>query len=306
MQCVFAAAEPAQTVSSFSLCKHLISLLSASCQPARAVWQLGTNVEPFRQGDVGPTGAQCSADGAEGPACIESCPVPSLSPVLPAGAKKHLEPTPLALPSTHGSYNKGRLWWDSSTICYSAVVSSLGLYFPVKTPQMPWRDAFPPLADVFDSLISFSNKAEAAPAHALDYLFSNLILSRQFSQTEGHRYLTHKLLTSYGQLVGDPPGPNAREKGRAGAGGTHTVPPLCVLASSSISTCSHLLQPGPDTHVSISGAPAPTCPSSLTSSFVNLHLPPRGWLVASSAGTAALLLPKRCQQEQCPVSPNEP
>lgn len=167
---------------------------------------------------------------------------------------------------------------------------------------MPWRDAFPPPSDVFDSLISFSNKAEAAPAHALDYLFSNLILSRQFCQTEGYRYLTHKCLTSYGQLVGDLPGANAREKGRAGAGGTHTVPPLRVLASSSISTPSHPLQPGPDTHVSISGAPAPACPSSLPSSFVNLHLPPRGWLVASSAGTAALLLPSNAQFPQ--MSPN--
>lgn len=77
VQCVFAAAEPAQTVSSFSLCKHLISLLSASCQPARAVWQLGTNVEPFRQGDVGATGAQCSKDGAEGRRALKAAQFPA-------------------------------------------------------------------------------------------------------------------------------------------------------------------------------------------------------------------------------------
>lgn len=53
-----------------------------------------------------------------------------------------------------------------------------------------------------------------------------------------------------------------------------------------MSTCSRLLQPRPDTHVSISRAPAPACPSSPTSLFVNLHLPP--WAGSWQAALAPL------------------
>jgi len=63
---VFAVAQSAHMVSSFSHCKHLISLLPANCQQARVGWELDTNVEPFGEGEMGATGAQCSAEGVKG------------------------------------------------------------------------------------------------------------------------------------------------------------------------------------------------------------------------------------------------
>lgn len=63
----------------------------------------------------------------------------------------------------------------------------------------------------------------------------------------------------------------------------------------------------PDSHISISRAPAPTCPSSPTSSFINLHLP-SGWLMAGSIWHRCASMPEEMLvgATGSPVSPNEP
>lgn len=87
VQWMFAVAQPAHKVSSFSLCKHLIPLLPASCQPARVGWELGTNVEPFQQGEMGAMGAQCSAEGAGGWHALKAAQLPVQVQCLLQGRK---------------------------------------------------------------------------------------------------------------------------------------------------------------------------------------------------------------------------
>lgn len=69
------------------------------------------------------------------------------------------------------------------------------------------------------------------------------------------------------------------------------TPPLHLLAGPSTSTCRHPVQPGPDTHVSISRAPAHACPASHISSFISLHLPP--WAGLWQAALARLRICSR-------------
>lgn len=90
-------------VSSFRLCRHLISLLPASQAEWAGSWRLTWS--PFDKGDGSHRNPVVSR-GSRGLVCTESCQVPSPSTALPAGLKKHLELTPFALSGRHWSLLK--------------------------------------------------------------------------------------------------------------------------------------------------------------------------------------------------------
>lgn len=100
-------------------------------------------------------------------------------------------------------------------------------------------------------------------------------------------------------MVRGLPSAKRRGKGRAGAGSTHAAP---LFSSWLVHPPEQPTAARPDTHISISRAPASTCPSSPTSSFTNLCLPP-GWLMFGTTVPPCL---RKCWQEQCQISPNEP
>lgn len=106
VQWVFAVAQPDRTVNSFSLCKRLISLLLAICQPAREGCEPGTNVGDLLVRGDGSDRSPVLCRGSGGLECIESCPAASPSPVLPEGTKRDLELTPFTLSGMHGSLLK--------------------------------------------------------------------------------------------------------------------------------------------------------------------------------------------------------
>lgn len=100
-------------------------------------------------------------------------------------------------------------------------------------------------------------------------------------------------------MVRGLPSAKRRGKGRAGAGSTHAAP---LFSSWLVHPPEQPTAARPDTHISIFRAPASTCPSSPTSSFTNLCLPP-GWLMFGTTVPPCL---RKCWQEQCQISPNEP
>lgn len=129
-------------------------------------------------------------------------------------------------------------------------------------------DPFPPPSGEY-CRISCSKEAEAVPARAPVHLFPNLTLTSQFRQREGQRSLTHKLLTSSGQAVRDHRGTNVR--GQAEPQQQHQLPQVLTF---SLCHLTHINRQPPRATGTMSASPKPPHPSSPTSSFLSLHLPP--------------------------------